>query len=92
MYFVNCKRIPQQAKIRFAAESAPLLFYLIFSAVLDSTDKYLKHCIAQNCSKNRQFFGNPQENMWKPEPVWGIHDQITKYVFSKFMLSQNPQL
>ena len=27
MHFVNCERIPQQAKIRFVAESATLLFF-----------------------------------------------------------------
>ena len=35
----HCKRIPQLAKIRFS---------LIFFALLDSTNKYLKDCTAQN--------------------------------------------
>ena len=32
-------------------------FSLIFYAVLDSTNKYLNHCTAQNRSKNRQICG-----------------------------------
>ena len=47
-------RIPQEKKIRFVPESTKLFFF-IFSAVLESTDKQLKHCIAQTCSKTDNF-------------------------------------
>ena len=56
MYFVNFKRIPQQAKIIFVAKSAILLFSLIIAAVLKSMDKQLKHGIAQNRSKKTDKF------------------------------------
>ena len=49
MRFVNCQRIPQQAKINVFADFATLLFFtafLIFFAVLDSMNKLLKHCNA----------------------------------------------
>ena len=52
MHSVHCKRIPQHAKIKLVAESATLL---LFFAVLDSINKYLKFCTAQSCSKNMQM-------------------------------------
>ena len=55
MRSVDCKQIPREAKLRFVPESAILLLSLIFLAVFDSTNKHLKHCAAQNRSKNRQF-------------------------------------
>ena len=42
------------SKKRIVADFATLLFSLIF-AVLNSTDKQLKHCIAQNFSKKGNF-------------------------------------
>ena len=58
LHSVHCKRIPQQAKIRFVADQQVWYFSLIFFAVLDSTNIYLKHCTAQNRFKNRLW--NPQ--------------------------------
>ena len=48
-------------------------FSLIFYAVLDSTNKYLNHCTAQNCSKNRRFCGirncirGIHNSLWNPQ-------------------------
>ena len=59
-------------------------FSLIFFAVLDSTNKYLKHGTAQTCSKNRQFCGI-QNSLWNPHSNnktllylnWAIADSAT---------------
>ena len=37
----QCKRVPQQAKIRFVAESAALLLFFDLLAVLDSFQKQI---------------------------------------------------
>ena len=39
MHFVHSKRILEQSKIRFVAESTTLSFFFILLAVLDSTNK-----------------------------------------------------
>ena len=39
MNFVNCRRIPQQVKIKFVAESSTLLLFFDLFAVLVSTNK-----------------------------------------------------
>ena len=84
MRFVHVKQIPQQAKIRFVSESATLLDFFIFCAVLDSTNKYLKHCTAQNCSKMADF-AEPQPYFvesaickWNPHFVCGFR---LRYVY-----------
>ena len=51
--------------------NSDLYFSLIFYAVLDSTNKYLNHCTAQNCSKNRQICGI-RDWKWNPQIVSGI--------------------
>ena len=66
-------------------------FSLKISAALDSTDKQLEHCMAQNFSKNRQL-QNLQQNVWDPEQFRGTQEQRIIYVFSKLKLSRNPQL
>ena len=58
---MNCNQIPQQAKNIVFAESATLVFSLIFFAVLDSTVINTEHCFAQNRSKNA-ILRNPQES------------------------------
>ena len=48
-------------------------FSLIFFDVMDSTNKYLKHCSAQNRSKNRRVCGirnricGIQNSLWSPQ-------------------------
>ena len=49
--YVHCKRIPQQAQIRFVVESATLLHFIDLLCCFGSTNKYLKQCTVQNCSK-----------------------------------------
>ena len=50
-------------------------FSLIFAVVLDSTNKYLKHCTAQNCSKNRRICGirncifGMHKSLWNPQTI-----------------------
>ena len=48
-------------------------FFLMFFDVMDSTNKYLKHCSAQNRSKNRRVCGirnricGIQNSLWSPQ-------------------------
>ena len=67
---------------------------MTFFAILDSTNKYLKQCTAQNCSKNRQICGNRnsicgiRNTLWNPQInkntyalfVCGFHLHISMYV------------
>ena len=43
VHSVHCNWIPQQAKIKCVTESATLPLFLVFFAVLDSTNKSLSH-------------------------------------------------
>ena len=56
MHSLHCKRNPQQAKIRFVAESAALLLFFDLRCCFGFLN-YLNHCTAQNCSKNRRVCG-----------------------------------
>ena len=55
MHFVNCMRIPQQAKNRIVAESAILLFFFDLLRCFEFHGLIAKYCIAQNCSKTYSF-------------------------------------
>ena len=74
MHYLNCKRTPQQAKVRFVAEPATLLFLFEllccfgFHAQIDKTLYYLK--ALQKAAKLR----NLQPNVWNPELVCGIQE------------------
>ena len=92
VHFVNCKRIPQQAKTRYVVESATLLF---FFAPVCWFGFYGQIAKTLNCSKLLQkqvTLRNPQIILWNPEQVCGIHEQIIIHVFSKIKLSRKPQL
>ena len=54
---VPCKRISQKPKSNLFWNPQHCYFSLIFFAVLDSKTNYLKHCTAQNFSKNRRIWG-----------------------------------
>ena len=74
-YFItrpNCVFCELYAKIRFVGESATFLIFFDLSAVLDCNDKYLNHCFAQNCFKNRQFCGIRNK-------TWGIRNQFVEF-------------
>ena len=73
VHSLECKWIPQQAKIKFVAKSAILLLFVNHLAVLDSANNYLKHSTAQSRFKNRRncgirnCIGGTQNNLWNPQ-------------------------
>ena len=92
MHFVNCKRIPQQAKIRFVAESATLIFFFDLLCCFGFHGRIAKTMRCSKSLEKQATLRNTQQNVCNPEPVCGIHEQIIIHVLSKLKLSRNPQL
>ena len=59
---------------------------LIFFAVLDSTNKYLKHCTVQNLSKKGEFAESLTVFRESSRRLCGIHKQIMRHVYSSIEL------
>ena len=57
MQFMNCESFRNRSKAELPRNPQHCYLSLIFFAVLNSTDKYFKNCIAQYGSKKRQFCG-----------------------------------
>ena len=89
LYFVN--GIRNRPKSDLLRNPQHFLFSLMFFDVLDTTNKHLKYCTAQNRSKNRQFCGI-RNFIWGSKTVCGIHKQIRRHVYSYMELLRNPQL
>ena len=81
MHSLKCKRNLHQAKIRTVAESERCYFSLIFFAVLDSTNKYLKPCTynIQIAPKIGEF-EKLATVFVESRKVGGIHKQIKIHV------------
>ena len=92
VHFVNCKRIPQEAKIRFVAESASLLIFFDLLCCFGFHGQKAKTLYCSKSLQKQATLQNLQQNVWNQEPVCGIHEQIIIYVFSKPKMSRNPQL
>ena len=106
MHSVHCKRIQQQIKIKFVAESATLLFFWS-SSLFGFHKQNLKLSTAQNhCSKNRRTCGI-RNRIAESRTFYGIHKQIMRHYGAKLgipcivsgfrnrprsNLSRNPQL
>ena len=92
VHFVNCKRIPLQAKIRFLADSATLLFFFDFLCCFGFRGRIAKTLYCSKALQKQANLRNSQQNVSNREPVCGVHGRILIYMFSKLKLSRNPQL
>ena len=92
MHSVKCTRIPQQAKIKYVAESGTLLFFFDLLCCFGFQEQIAKTLCCSKSLQKETTLRNLQPNVWNPEPVCGIHEQIIIYVFSKLKLSRNLQL
>ena len=81
MHLMNSKRIPQQAKIMFVAESAMLLFFFDLLCCFGFHGQIAKRLYCSKLLQKQAILRNPQQNVWNPEPVCGIRVQIIIYAF-----------
>ena len=92
MHFVNCGRIPQQAKIKFVAESATLLFFFDLLCCFGFHGQIAKILHCSKLLQKQAILWNPQQNVGNSKPICGINEQTILYVFSNFKLYRNLQL
>ena len=69
MHFVHCKRIPEQAKMRFVAESTTLLLFFDLLCSFGFHKQIAKTLYCLQSLQNRQFCGICNI-------ICGIHNQV----------------
>ena len=76
MHFVNCKRIPQQAEIRFVPESAKMQFFLDLLCCLGLHGQIAKTLYCSKLLQKQATLRNSQQNVWNTEQICEIREQI----------------